>query len=70
MYQYLDITGQEAIPITKRYKQQFTPGTSALQPIHNQPVNRTCCCLDCGRRPERLEKTHASVESTNKLAVS
>ena len=59
-------TGRQSITGPHADKQPLTPTftpTGNLEP----PINLTCMFLDCGRKPEYPEETHASTGRTCKL---
>ena len=57
-------------PVHRRATQrQTSTHTHTLTPMGNleEPIHLTCMSLECGRKPENLEKTHISTRRTYKL---
>ncbi|MEQ2314597.1 hypothetical protein AMECASPLE_013772, partial [Ameca splendens] len=62
-------TGHQSITGQHRHTQDKQPRTHSFTPKGNleRPINLTVMFLDCGRKPEYLERTHACTGRTCKL---
>ncbi|MEQ2293367.1 hypothetical protein AMECASPLE_032608 [Ameca splendens] len=61
--------GHQSIAGQHRHTQDKQPSTHSFTPKGNveKPINLTVMILDCGRRPEYPERTHACTGKTCKL---
>ncbi|MEQ2165936.1 hypothetical protein GOODEAATRI_022263 [Goodea atripinnis] len=62
-------TGRQSIVGQHRHTQDKQPSTHSFTPKGNVegPINLTVIFLDCGRKPEYLERTHICTWRTCKL---